>query len=567
MAVATGEKPAPEPVPADDHDSASSPDPAPPLLRWARNPAVVIGLILVVAAVLRFIQLGHDSLWIDEVTVAYRSQPHRLFSQARDAGALEPPASYLVTAASLQLPLSIEAAVRLPMAIFGVLEVFALYLLARELSRRAAVGLIAAALLAVAPFAVRYSQEARYYVMFSALHLFSWWLLLRALRRRRTRDWLALGACNGLLLLTHQYAVVVVSVEVGVLVVVALREWRAMPKSGRAIASAAAISFAVAAAFELPWMLYSLPKSWSDGRVLTPDVAGGRGITIDLDLAKRGADFLFGNDIRVTALAVVLAGLCIAAPFLTRCHDRRVALAVAAYSAVFALVIVIIGRAIGTYYAFRRIEFLLPLLLLLAAFAIVGAYDRLRQLKPARQFARPALAIGLIAIVAVSMTRTIAYYGTEKTNLRAVAQLGRSAPETTIVATFCVPVETDKGFFGDPVTRGTWERRLTEYWAAHGLDRRPVIIDSDHPAPTVTPGPTGVLLFSGIPTSAPGWDVRPLNRLDRLQLIAGDQDFGQLVIPIYAIRGAPANDAELSSVIESLRTTFSTTRHCAARAL
>src|SRR5262249_26800268 len=243
------------------------------------------------------IQIGHDSLWMDEVTVAYRSQPHRMFREVGGAGVLAPPASYLLTAASLQLPLGIEAAVRLPIAFFGLLEVLALYLLARELSRKAAVGLIAALFLAVAPFAVRYSQEARYYVMFSALHLLSWWLLLRALRGRRMRDWMALGACDGLLLLTHQYAVVVVSVQVGAMAVVALREGLAKPKSGRAIASGAGISLAVAAAFELPWLLYSLPKSISDGRALTPDVAGGHGIRIDLDLAKRGATFLFGNDI------------------------------------------------------------------------------------------------------------------------------------------------------------------------------------------------------------------------------------------------------------------------------
>jgi len=541
VAVATREKPAPAPVPAEDHGRASSSDPAPALFRWLRSPTFALVVILAVAAVLRLVQLGHDSLWIDEVTIAWRSHPHRLLAAVRDAGALEPPASYLVTAPWLQLPISVETAVRLPMALFGVLEVLALYLLARELSRRVSVGLVAALLLAVAPFAVRYSQEARYYVMFSAVHLLSWWLLLRALRRRRTRDWLVLGACNGALLLTHQYAPVVIVVDLVVLAVVAVRERRPGGSQARALVRGGGVSLLTAVVIVAPWLLYSLPTSVSDGTALSPDHANGRGVPLGPDLAKRGAEFLFGNEAHLTALAVVLSALCLAAPFLTKGRDRRVVLAVVGYVVGFAVLLVFVARLLGSYYAFRRVEFLLPLLFVLAAFSIVSGYDLLRRSSVTRSAAGPAIALGVAGVVVLSTLGTVSYYGTEKTNLRAIGELAKDVPPTTIVANFCVT----------PAGSGP---RLEEYAREHGFDGPHVIIDGRHPIPAVTPGETRVLLFSGTPVTSPGWETQALNRLDRLQVVAGDENWGEPVIPLYVARAAPGSDDELASTIATLLT-------------
>jgi 4-amino-4-deoxy-L-arabinose transferase-like glycosyltransferase len=546
VAVATRRTAAPPPPAAEEYQPAPSTHGVPGGARFTRNPALALSVILAVAVVLRLIQLGHDSLWIDEVTVAWRSHGHRLLGAVRDAGALETPASYAVTAPFLHLPLGVETAVRLPMAIFGAVEVLAIYLLGRELSRRAAVGLIAALLLAVAPFAVRYSQEARQYVMFSALHLLSWWLLLRALQRRRTRDWVALGACNGALLLTHQYAPLVIAMQLFVLAVIVLREWGSRPRSARSVIRGSGISLVTAAGIKAPWLLYYLPTAISEGTALSPDYALGKGVPLVPDLAKRGAQFLFGNNTRLTVLAVVLAGVCLAAPLITRGRDRKVVLAIALYTVTFAVFLVAIARAIGTYYAFRRVEFLLPLLFLLVAFAVVGAYDRLQRVKAARRVAGPVLALGLAVVVGMSVARTLDYYGAEKTNLRAIGELSRSAPDSTLVATFCT---TPRG----------WEPRLAEYVATHGFHRPLVFIDWSGRPPALPPGTTRVLLFSGVPVTAPGWETRPLNRLDRLQVVAADGNFGQPTHPLYVATGTLAGNDEWSSVVASLRTNRSCT--------
>ena len=65
-----------------------------------------------------------------------------------------------------------------------------LYVVARELYDRRA-GLAAAALGAVAPFAVWYAQEARMYALFMLFALLAVWLQVRIrARRRRRRDWI-----------------------------------------------------------------------------------------------------------------------------------------------------------------------------------------------------------------------------------------------------------------------------------------------------------------------------------------------------------------------------------------
>jgi Dolichyl-phosphate-mannose-protein mannosyltransferase len=541
VAVATRQTAPPRPE-AEKHEPPRPTARESAVARITRNPTLAIVAILAVATTVRLFQLGHDSLWIDEVTVAWRSHPHRVLEAVRDAGAMEPPASYLVTAPWLQLPLSLETAVRLPMAIFGVLEVFALYLLGRELTRKAAVGLIAALLLAVAPFAVRYSQEAEQYVMFSALHLLAWWLLLRALRRRRIADWVALGVCNGALLLTHQYAPIVIAVQLCVLAVVVLREGRVRPSSARSVVRGGGISILIASVIEVPWLIYSLLTSASLGTLVSPDRTTRQDLPLAPDLAKRAVEYLFGNETHMTVLAVVLAALCVASPLVTRGRDRRVVVGVAAYVLGFALLLVFANHVVGTYFAFRRVEFLLPLLLLLAAMAIVRMYDRLREHEMTRRVAIPALALGLAAVVGLSTVRIIDYYGTEKTNLRAIGELGGSTPESTILMTFCIPSDQ-------------WAPRVAEYAAEHGLDRPLLFLDSRYSLPPVTPGVTRVLLFSTVPVSAPGWETRPLNDVDRVQVIAGDQNWGRPIVPLYAARSAPASDADLSSLVSSLRRT------------
>ena len=122
---------------------------------------VLLG-ILVLAALLRFYKIDAQSLWYDEGNSARIAERSLQLIVEGAAGAIHPPLYYIVLKYWRALFGEGEAALRSFSALCGVLTVWFAYLIGRDLFRRR-VGLIAAFLLAVAPFAVYYGQEARMY--------------------------------------------------------------------------------------------------------------------------------------------------------------------------------------------------------------------------------------------------------------------------------------------------------------------------------------------------------------------------------------------------------------------
>ncbi len=82
-----------------------------------------------------------------------------------------------------------ESTARLLPALLGVIGVPAIYALGRRLGGRS-VGLVAAFLWAVHPYAIWHAQDARAYAIWSSASLVAAWLAVRALERDRWRDWL-----------------------------------------------------------------------------------------------------------------------------------------------------------------------------------------------------------------------------------------------------------------------------------------------------------------------------------------------------------------------------------------
>ncbi len=184
--------PLPNPLPQGEGTHPRSP--APQLL--------FATLITLLAAALRFTSLGHDSLWFDEELT-------RQTATAGFAAALavrdHVPLLYWLTTVALRLLPEHEVTLRLVSALAGVLAVPLLVALGRAV-RLPGTGLWAALLLAVSPFHIRYSQEARHYALLLLFGLLATVLLLRALERDRRRYWLAYGIAAALALLTHYSA-------------------------------------------------------------------------------------------------------------------------------------------------------------------------------------------------------------------------------------------------------------------------------------------------------------------------------------------------------------------------
>jgi mannosyltransferase len=178
----------------------------------ARHLQVLAGLTAI-AAFLRFSTLGTQSYWYDEaitVDLLHRSLPHML--AAIPDSESTPPLYYVLAWGWSRLFGLHETGLRSLSAVFGTATIPAAYAAARVfVSRRASC--FTAALIAVSPFLVWYSQEARAYAMLVFFGTLSLALLRRATEPGATW-WLAGWAiASGLAITTHYFAFFLLTAE------------------------------------------------------------------------------------------------------------------------------------------------------------------------------------------------------------------------------------------------------------------------------------------------------------------------------------------------------------------
>ncbi len=174
---------------------------------------IVAGLTAL-AAVLRFATLGVQSYHHDEIVTASRILRDGFFHAMDAVGFSEsaPPLYYAIAWVWTQATGTGEFGLRSISALAGVATVPVAYLVGIELRGRRA-GLMAAALVAVNPMLLWYSQEARAYSLFTLLCAVSLLYCVRSLRRGRRRDFVAWGIASGLALGTHYFAVFPLAAE------------------------------------------------------------------------------------------------------------------------------------------------------------------------------------------------------------------------------------------------------------------------------------------------------------------------------------------------------------------
>ncbi len=173
-----------------------------------------LGALAALAALLRFATLGQQSYHHDEVITAGRILGGSFWHAMEAVGSSEsaPPLYYALAWGWTQLTGTAEIGLRSISALAGVASVPVAYLIAERLRGRRA-GLIAAALVAVNPMLLWYSQEARAYALFALLCALSLLFFVRALGGTRRGDVLAWGAFSALALATHYFALFGVAAE------------------------------------------------------------------------------------------------------------------------------------------------------------------------------------------------------------------------------------------------------------------------------------------------------------------------------------------------------------------
>ncbi|MCK4658993.1 MAG: glycosyltransferase family 39 protein [Phycisphaerae bacterium] len=175
---------------------------------------VMLALILVPSALLRFGGLDREGRWGDEYsqTMGYQLPPQYVALWARTEG--QPPLDYLLGWALTKIEKSVWM-MRAPAAFFGVLGVGACFLVAGKLASWRE-GLIASAMLAVSPLHWKLSQTARPYTICTAAFLLMLWTFLRALEKPDRRRLVTFGLAAYLMTLTRGLAPPVILLGTGI---------------------------------------------------------------------------------------------------------------------------------------------------------------------------------------------------------------------------------------------------------------------------------------------------------------------------------------------------------------
>jgi hypothetical protein len=351
----------------------------------------LIGAVVAIGAAVRFYNLGGRSLWLDEVI---SSQATRINSFAEliawvKADVDQVPAFSTITWLLRGLGDG-EVALRLPSAIAGTLTIVAVYLLAKQIYGFNT-ALVAALLMALLPFAVWYSQEARAYALLMLVTTLQMLFAYRVKRDGRLVDWSGLTIFSILNLYTHYMALAVTGAAYAYLGLCFLMDAFGRRLSVRQVFRAIGSSALIVLAF-VPWLkaLVTFLRSPDHG------------------FARFGADAVTVTQVRTLLdglgfsgllLAFLVVGLVAVTLRVARSCDGGGLLL--AWMALPMLALAVKMRGGVLYLNPRYLIFLVPAMVITSA---IGVTDLARLLAVAARRIKPVRARNWAAAVAVVIT-------------------------------------------------------------------------------------------------------------------------------------------------------------------
>jgi hypothetical protein len=370
---------------------------------------------------------------------------------------LEPPLSYLPVKVAMLFGDS-EWLLRLPSIGSSVFAVLLVYLLGGRLFSRP-VGLIAAALLAVAPADIRYAQDLRFWSQLSAVHLASLLLLIYALQKDGRQYWAAY-ACVALVGIYFNVIMLGLVLLQGVMGLALIHiRWEGIPhslrKSPRRLTRNLLASQALVFVSFLPWLI-AVAIHWLGNDTLR--LGRGYDLTPDPGFLHETGKWLLTNTSSESLLAWLLYGVI---AFGAIAGARRGTATVVLFGYVLIALggIAVLSDRLGTYLATRRILFLLPLLLLLAAYGISELCELIverlsaQRLYPSRTVRVAMAAVGVVVLAGISVPGILAFYDSERTNFRAAGEFLRENVEEddliVLAPRFPEFLEAERYYMGD----------------------------------------------------------------------------------------------------------------------
>jgi mannosyltransferase len=347
------------------------------------RPGRALGLVILAGAALRFVTLDLQSLWYDEAVTAHllRMDLGAMLRAIPDSEST-PPLYYVLAWLWAQAAGTGEAGLRALPALLGVATIPVVWALARRLGGDRA-ALYAAALTAVNPMLVWFSQEARAYSLLALLAACSALLWLRALESPRSGRLLAWGAVAALALATHYYALFLVGPQA---------IWLALKTPGTR-ARFTALALPVVAALALAPL--ALDQRSNDSAAFIGESSLLR------RLAQVPKQFLVGYDAPLERLLAIVTAIALLAGVigLVRLLPRRgEVLALTLVTAAALLIPVVLALAGEDHLVTRNVLAALPLALALAGVGLAA----LPAAAAGRIATAAAAALGLVAVIGVA---------------------------------------------------------------------------------------------------------------------------------------------------------------------
>ena len=233
---------------------------------WNHKPAFVLVAIILLALLLRVVNIGERTLWYDEAFAilfaksGWSAMLDGTISPVENGAAdVHPLLYYELLHLWMRLFGSSVSATRLLSVTIGVLTILTIYGLGRDWFGTRT-GLAAALITATAPFHVQYSQETRMYALLALELVAATWLYWRAWTRGGWGYWAGFALMAAASMYTQQLAAFYLA-ALGTLPVL-LRDWRFLRRT--ILAAGGAFTLYLPWFVHLPDQLGKLQQYWVD---------------------------------------------------------------------------------------------------------------------------------------------------------------------------------------------------------------------------------------------------------------------------------------------------------------
>jgi hypothetical protein len=177
------------------------------ILNWLKENKLLV-IILFIGAFFRFYKIDFQSVWLDEIHTLNEADPKISISEIYNKLLISephPPLYFLLVHFSFKIFGYTTLVLRSLSALIGLLGIFSIYLLGKEIFNKK-VGILASILLAINYFHIYYSQDGRMYGLLFLTTTISFYSLIKFIKRSTLKNAIFYAFFSALMIYSHFFA-------------------------------------------------------------------------------------------------------------------------------------------------------------------------------------------------------------------------------------------------------------------------------------------------------------------------------------------------------------------------